>query len=273
MNLNKLMKYTLVLFVFQLVGQMGIAQEIKADEMVLVPAGEFIMGCNPGKYPEYCAERSRPEHKVYVDAFWIDKYKVTFKRYNKCVADKKCTKLYEGAACNSGMTWNANHPVNCVNFLQAKAFCESIGRRLPTEAEWEKAARGTDGRLFPWGNELASCDYAIMNQKVGNNKIGPGCGRGTTMPVGSRPKGVSPYGAMDMAGNLFEWTSDWYDAKYFEKSPYKNPKGPATGTKRVLKGSSWLMRTSEGVVSNGRSGYSELGQGYVVGFRCAKSVK
>ncbi|MGY0219400.1 formylglycine-generating enzyme family protein [Endozoicomonadaceae bacterium StTr2] len=247
----------------------GLSQEqaINDEAMIVVPAGEFIMGCNHDN-PELCFN-SRPAHKVYLKAFKIDKYKVTFKRYEKC---KDCTELYSGAACNNGMPWNARHPVNCVDYNQAKAFCASEGKRLPTEAEWEKAARGTDGRIFPWGNEPASCDRAVMNQKVAGNKMGPGCGSGKTLAVGSKPEGASPYGVMDMAGNLFEWTSDWYSTDYYANSPYENPQGPATGTRKVLRGSSWLMRISNSMASNVRSDYSPLGQGYVVGFRCASDI-
>ena len=226
------------------------------------------MGCNHDD-PDLCSN-SKPAHKVLLKAFKIDKYKVTFQRYGKC---ENCTELYSGAACNDGMPWNALHPVNCVDYHQAEAFCKFEGKRLPTEAEWEKAARGTDGRIFPWGNEPANCDRAVMNLKVAGNSMGPGCGAGKTQPVGSKPAGASPYGVMDMEGNLFEWTSDWYSTEYFAKSPYENPTGPATGTRKVLKSSSWLMRISNSMASNVRSDYSPLGQGYVVGFRCASDIK
>jgi iron(II)-dependent oxidoreductase len=247
------------------------AQQADHNEMVLIPEGEFLMGCNHDNEIT-CMEAAKPAHKVFLKAYKIDKYMVTYKRYNECIRSGKCTDLYAGGGCNAGMSWNANHPVNCVTYKQAQDYCKSQGKRLPTEAEWEKAARGTDGRIFPWGNEEPSCELAVMNQKVAGQTMGPGCGRGTTREVGSRPKGASPYGVLDMAGNLFEWTSDWYSDTYFDNSPYKNPQGPSSGIHKVLKGSSWLMRTKEGMAATIRSGYSPLGQGYVVGFRCVKDI-
>lgn len=239
-------------------------------DTVTVESGEFIMGCNDNDY--IACQLAKPAHKVYLKAYTIDKYLVTYRRYQACLDAEKCTPLFSGAGCNTGMSWNATHPVNCVNHQQAKNFCQFDGKRLPTEAEWEKAARGTDARKFPWGNQPPSCQLAVMNKKIGNNTIGPGCGAGTTQPVGSKPLGASPYGVADMAGNLFEWTSDWYDKDYFSRSPYHNPTGPKTGEHKVLKGSSWLMRTDNGLASVVRSGYSPLGQGYVVGFRCANDI-
>lgn len=246
-------------------------QEKDYNEMIKIPEGEFIMGCNH-ENDVSCVEAAKPAHKVHLDAYMIDKYMVTYARYNKCIESGECSELYSGGGCNAGMSWNADCPVNCVTFAQAQAYCKSQGKRLPTEAEWEKAARGTDGRIFPWGNEEASCDFAVMNQKVAGQKMGPGCGRGTVREVGSRPKGASPYGVMDMAGNLWEWTSDWFDPNYFDESPYKNPKGPESGLRKVLKGGSWMGRTSPGLASSVRDGYAPLGQGYVVGFRCVKDI-
>lgn len=252
----------------------SVAAQINDKEMVTVPAGEFTMGCDDSN-GAFCMGAATPQHKVNLSAFKIDKYLVTYKRYNECAADPNsgCTPLYEGAGCNAGMPWNTNHPVNCVDYSQAEAFCKWDGnKRLPTEAEWEKAARGTDARLYPWGNEKPDCNKLVMNKKQGNATMGPGCGAGTTRPVGSKPAGASPYGAMDMEGEVFEWTQDWYDPNYFANSPTNNPKGPATGEHKVIKGSSWLIRSDNGVLSSNRSGYSPLGQGYVVGFRCAKSI-
>jgi iron(II)-dependent oxidoreductase len=214
-----------------------------------------------------------PAHTVYLDEYKIDKYMVTYNRYNKCIEAGVCTNLFPAGGCNGGMPWNANHPVNCVDYNQAKTFCEWEGKRLPTEAEWEKAARGTDGRKFPWGDEKPNCDLAVMNdQPFVEGVMGPGCGNGYTQPVGSRPNGASPYGAMDMVGNLWEWTQDWFAEDYFENSPYKNPQGPATGDFKVLKGSGWTMRTAPELLANIRFNYAPLGQGYVIGFRCAKST-
>ncbi|MBE9398944.1 formylglycine-generating enzyme family protein [Pontibacterium sp. N1Y112] len=238
-------------------------------EMVSVPAGEFEMGCKTSD-GIYCLPGTTP-HKVYLDAFKIDKHLVTFDRYQSCIDAGSCTDPYMGAACNYGMPWAGNHPVNCITYKQAEDVCRFENKRLPTEAEWAKAARGPSSFLFPWGNAPApSCDRVVMNEKRGD-KMGPGCGAGTTLPVGSKPEGASPYGALDMAGNLFEWTSDWYSETYFANSPVKNPKGPEHGEAKVLRGSAWTARFKDGVALTVRSAYAPLGQGYVVGARCAAS--
>ena len=245
------------------------AAVIDDTEMVSIPAGEFIMGCDAAD--PLCLPAASPSHKVYLDAYRIDTYEVTFRRYNQCVQSGQCSELYMGGGCNAGLPWNANHPANCVDYKQADTFCAWEDKRLPTEAEWEKAARGQYPAAeyrFPWGNEPASCERAVMNKSTAAGVMGPGCGAGTTQPVGSKPKGASPYGVMDMAGNLYEWTSDWYSETYFSKSPAKNPQGPNSGAHKTLRSSSWLMRTDDGIATNVRSGYSPLGQGYVVGFRC-----
>ena len=236
-------------------------------EMVTVPAGEFQMGCKDSD-GIYCLPGTTP-HKVYLDTYKIDKYMVTFNRYQACIEAGKCTDPYIGAACNYGESFAGDHPANCITYKQAEDVCEFEGKRLPTEAEWAKAARGTEGFIYPWGNTPApSCDRVVMNDKKASKM--PGCGRGTTNPVGSKAKGASPYGVMDMAGNLFEWTSDWYSESYFSNSPYKNPKGPNNGSSKVLRGSAWSARFNDGVALTVRSAYAPLGQGYVVGARCAK---
>lgn len=260
----------IVLIFFSAWGQ--IFSQVNDTVMVNVPAGEFEMGCNFDDPELPCMPGTYPAHTVYVDGFRIDKYMVTYRRYNECVAAGECTDLYFGGGCNAGMPWNEDHPVNCVDFNQAQAFCEwDGGKRLPTEAEWEKAARGTDGRKFPWGDEHPDCDLAVMNdQPFVEGVMGPGCGSGTTQPIGTKPDGASPYGAMDMVGNLWEWTQDWYSDDYFENSPYNNPQGPSEGAFKVLKGSSWDMRTAPELLANLRFGYAPLGQGYLIGFRCVK---
>lgn len=262
----------LSLMLFLLTGLKGMSQ-VNDTVMVTVPAGEFEMGCNYNDPNLPCMSSTYPAHTVYLDEFKIDKYMVTYRRYNECIADSVCTELYSGAGCNAGMPWNSNHPVNCVDFSQAETFCNWEGKRLLTEAEWEKAARGTDGRIYPWGNAIPDCDLAVMNdQPFVQGVMGPGCGSGTTQPVGSKPNGVSPYGVTDMAGQLWEWTQDWYSETYFQNSPYSNPTGPSTGSYKVIKGGGgWTMRTAPEVVANIRFNYAPLGQGYVIGFRCAKS--
>jgi serine/threonine-protein kinase len=166
--------------------------------MLYVPAGDFIMGSDDGDYDE------GPERTVYVDAFWVDMTEVTQGMYAKCKVEG-C----EEPSCT--LTGDEDSPVACVTWESANAYCEWAGRRLLTEEEWEKAARGTDGRIYPWGNEEATCDYAVMDDLQG---LGNACGNGNhAISVGSIPAGVSPYGALDMAGNVWEWTSIYvYDA-------------------------------------------------------------
>ena len=236
-------------------------------EMITIPAGEFSMGCKSSD-GVYCLPGTTP-HKVYLDRYQIDKYMVTFDRYQACLKAKKCTEPYQGAACNYGESFAGDHPANCITYYQAEAVCKFEGKRLPTEAEWAKAARGDKGFIYPWGNApKPSCERVVMNDKTFNKM--PGCGRGTTMPVGSKPEGASPYGLMDVAGNLFEWTSDWYSENYFANSPGKNPQGPDSGDFKVLRGSAWSARHDSGVALTVRSAYAPQGQGYVVGARCAK---
>ncbi|CAM3746258.1 formylglycine-generating enzyme family protein [Parendozoicomonas haliclonae] len=243
--------------------------EPQYKEMVTIPAGEFEMGCKPSD-GVYCVPGTTP-HKVYLKTYKIDKYMVTFDRFQACIDAGKCTKPFEGAACNYGEEFAGNHPANCITYKQAEDVCHFEGKRLPTEAEWAKAARGPKSTLYPWGNTPApSCERVVMNDK-GFDKL-PGCGSGTTQPVGSKPEGASTYGVMDMAGNLFQWTSDWYSESYFGNSPYKNPKGPDYGEKKVLRGSGWTARYPDEIAMTVRFDYAPDGQGYVVGARCANDT-
>ncbi len=197
-------------------------------EMVLVPAGEFTMGSNSGDDDE------KPPHLVYLDAFWIDKYEVTNAFYKKCVDAGKCQRPNPtGSSTRNayyGNTQFDNYPVIYVAWADAKTYCEWAGKRLPTEAEWEKAARGTDGRTYPWGNDW---DAKKLNSGEG--------GAGDTVAVGSYPAGASPYGVMDMAGNVWEWVADWYDASYYSKSPVRNPTGPSSGQTRGVRGGALVL--------------------------------
>ncbi len=182
-------------------------REICAGEMVPVPGGSFMMGCNTAVDTE-CIDREHPYHQVHVPAFEIDRCPVSVALYEECVDAGGCTSPAGGGRCNFGMAARKRHPVNCVTWHQARAYCEWSGKRLCTESEWEKAARGTDGRKYPWGNQAASCDHAVFASG------GFGCGRGHTSPVGSRPLGAGPYGTLDMAGNVWEWVEDDWHADY-----------------------------------------------------------
>ncbi len=210
---------------------------------VLVPAGNFWMGCAPSD--RQCTAKEKPGHRVYLDAFHIDKTEVMVSAYQSCVNAGHCTtdhlseywangKYTASKYCHFGKSGRGNHPMNCVSYGQAEAFCKWKKQRLPTEAEWEKAARGTDKRIYPWGKTEVSCKYAVMNETrlMGQD----GCGRGSDWPVGSKPAGASPYGALDMIGNVSEWVSDWYSETYYKVSPDRNPTGPSSGGYRISRG-------------------------------------
>ncbi len=234
-------------------------------EMVYVPAGEFLMGSPDGEGDD----DEHPQHTVYLDAFWIDKTEVTNAMFAKFVeseayqttAEKEgCGWVYQPDKdawdCISGADWRHprgpdsdlsgldSHPVVQVSWFDAKAYCEWAGKRLPTEAEWEKTARGTDGRTYPWGNEwdvrtTSRLNFADKNTNFDWSDKESDDGYQYTAPVGSYPVGASPYGALDMAGNVWEWVADWYDANYYANSPSRNPTGPESGDARVLRGGSW----------------------------------
>ena len=195
-------------------------------QMVYVPAGEFLMG----SLPDTGNSSERPQHVVYLDSYWIDRTEVTNAQYRLCV---------NAGICSAPGCWKEkdfsddDQPVVCVDWVQAHTYCQWAGVRLPTEAEWEKAARGLDGRTYPWGEQPPSCLYAVMNEG------GKGCGAEKPWPVGSKLKGASPYGALDMAGNVWEWVADWYAADYYQDSPVRNPAGPSSGLDKVLRGGSW----------------------------------
>jgi formylglycine-generating enzyme required for sulfatase activity/Tol biopolymer transport system component len=227
--------------------------------MVEVPSGSFWMGCAPDD--TLCATQELPGRDVTLDTFFIDQTEVTVEAYAECVTDGDCTTPHPFAYdCNWGVTGLEAYPINCVDWTQAEAYCDWTGKRLPTEAEWEKAARGTDQRIYPWGEATPDCAHAHSDD----------CAP-PTLEVGSLPLGASPYGALDMAGNVDEWAADWYEAAYFSNSPpADNPPGPTTGTHRLRRGGNYLapwgnLRTSQ------RGGSTPAYYHAIVGFRCASS--
>jgi serine/threonine-protein kinase len=223
--------------------------------MAYVPAGEFLVGSTDSDTD--ADSREKPQHKVYLDAFWIDRAEVTKAQYQQCVDAMKC------AAPGCSGTGKGDHPVVCVSWHDAVNYCAWAERRLPTEVEWEKAARGTDGRRYPWGNDAPDCTRANYRGKDG------GC-VGETTAVGSYPSGTSPYGVLDMAGNVLEWVADWYGENYYASSAAQNPEGPASGQYRVLRGGTW-NNFQRGVRAAGRSGGVPEDLSYDIGFRCARS--
>jgi formylglycine-generating enzyme required for sulfatase activity len=238
-------------------------------EMVLIPAGEFLMGSPKGEgdSDEY------PQHTVYLDAFYIDKYEVTNAQYKK---------FMDATGHAAPGYWNDNsfnkpeQPVVGVNWFDAEAYCKWANKRLPTEAEWEKAARGTDARKYPWGNEEPNAG-GIWRANYNIGKKGADDGFQFTAPVGSFSAGVSPYGIHDMAGNVWEWCADWYDKYYYSGSLKNNPKGPSKGRSRVVRGGSWLdvgyyLRAA----NRGKCVIEEeeyFNRTTILGFRCAQDIQ
>ena len=197
--------------------------------LMYVPAGNFLMGSPDGV--GYDVEH--PQHTVYLDAYWIDQTEVTNAMFEKCVAAGACTPPSQDSSYTRGSYFGnstyADFPVIYVDWYQADTYCRWAGRQLPTEAQWEKAARGTDGSTYPWGNQAPSDSLANYDDQI----------IGDTTAVGSFPAGASPYGVLDMAGNVWEWVSDWNDGSFYSSSPTSNPTGPALGNSRLLRGGSY----------------------------------
>jgi formylglycine-generating enzyme required for sulfatase activity len=223
---------------------------------VHVPVGSFSMGSERGAADE------RPVHRVTGSAFLLDRYEVTNARYQACVRAGACAPPSLRSSNARAHYFDdpafADYPVIFVSWKQAQAFCAFVGGRLPSEAEWERAAAGSEApRTYPWGESPPDCSKANFAGCVGD-----------TDRVGRRPAGQSPYGAFDMAGNVWEWTADWYDATYYRQSPGQDPTGPAAGTLKVMRGGCWVSGESSLRTTCRKPGLPSSWAPNV-GFRCA----
>jgi formylglycine-generating enzyme required for sulfatase activity len=220
--------------------------------MVPVPAGAFMMGCDT-VVDTNCSPDEYPYHAVMVSAYEIDRREVTQADWQACMDASACT----SPQANYDPTTTPDQPVRDISFAQAAAYCTFMGKRLPTEAEWEKAARDEDGRIYPWGNSDPTCALANFQ----------GCGGLDN--VGARPAGQSPHFILDMAGNVWEWVSDFYDSSYYASSPAMDPTGPASGSSKVARGGSFSTVASETRTSNRISADPTLAYDDI-GLRCVR---
>ena len=259
----RLIIWVIVIGLLILMGKILMIQLISPPGMVKIPAGEFRMG-----------NTEEGLQIVYLDAYWIDKTEVTNAQYALCVASGNCEK----PANNYSVTrdsyydnpWYADYPVIFVSWSQADAYCKWAGRRLPTEAEWEKAARGPDGRIYPWGNAFDGtlANYCDINCNLSWKDDRFDDGYADTSPVGNYPDGASVYGILGMAGNVHEWVADWF-APY--PTEYQtNPTGPVSGDDKIMRGGSW-GDDKEHIRSDVRSPINPDNWMDFIGFRCARS--
>ena len=262
---------------------------------MLIPAGQFFMGSDA----KDAADNQKPSHNVTLNGFCMDLYEVTAKQYRDCSSVGKCRrgtpevewpnitpsdKKTYSALCTIADTEKSDHPANCVNWEMANTYCKNNDRRLPTEAEWEYATRGPDGRVYPWGDEaptaqhLNACGTECLAWAK-QNKVPqqfPGAlyqasdGFATTAPVGKFPAGRSRFGPYDVVGNVWEWVADWEGA--YQAGDQKNPTGPDAGKKRIIRGGAWNGSFPEWLHPAFRYAQDPTSQSHGVGFRCAKSI-
>ena len=224
--------------------------------MVLIPAGEFAMGSDLGQDDE------QPVHHVSLKAFYLDVYEVTVSHFAAFLHSQKADPPFKWKEALTGN--QDNKPVIGVNWFDARDYCLWVGKRLPTEAEWEMAARGTEGRTYPWGSIPPTKAHANAGQTLWQ-------GYDTLSNVGRYELGKTPEGAYDLAGNLWEWVADWYDPVYYQFTPRDNPTGPTRGPLRALRGGAW-NNDAKSIRSANRAAYAPDARRNDVGFRCAKDA-
>jgi sulfatase modifying factor 1 len=204
----------------------------EGSNLVEIPGATYMMGCGEG---DTDCDSDNPGHDVTVSAFYIERTEVSVADYQACVDAGACSPAGTDPDCNYGVAGREDHPINCVSWEHATDYCTFMGRRLPTEAEWELAAAGPDSRTYPWGTAEASCDHAHMFQMVMDGGD-YGCLTGETSPVVAYEDAASVNGVLQLAGNVDEWVADWYAADYYESGENSDPSGPADGTQRVNRG-------------------------------------
>jgi formylglycine-generating enzyme len=223
--------------------------------MVWIPEGEFVMGSKNAREP-YLDEK--PQRTVYLSGYWMYKYPVTVKQFRKFTLERPYR--FDWERLKPEEDWQDDHPMVHVSWHDAKAYCEWAQVSLPTEAQWEKAARGTDGRLYPWGNTYDP------------TKLWWGVNTGTASVYRRTNVSESPYGCVDMAGNVWQWCRDWYDGDYYKTAPQGDPEGPNSGTYRVLRGGSWIDTSTKFIRVMNRYSFLPTASSSDRGFRASSAI-
>jgi formylglycine-generating enzyme required for sulfatase activity len=261
--------------------------------MVQIPAGQFFMGSELKGAPD----NEKPSHNVTVESVCMDLYEVSARKYKACSDEGKCRraptevdwpkitaaeKTTYSPLCTISDPEKLDHPITCVTWEMADNYCKANDKRLPTEAEWEFATRGPDGRIYPWGDDppsaehLNACDAQCLAwgkvHKVELTALEKGDdGYATTAPVGKFPAGRSRFGPYDVVGNVWEWVADWYGN--YQPEATKNPLGPATGERKVIRGGAWNAGFDTWLHPSFRYAQVPNAQSYGIGFRCVKGLK